>query len=127
MIQNIWRTVRATVKKLGELSKALNVQRTIAVAFVGLFLLTTSVDNADLPASTKTMLNDMIARGAEGRPVTSNQWKAENKALQGDPAERIERIAKESADAIGEMGEMYPDTAESTLPGIENESLESDD
>lgn len=127
MIQDIWLAVRATAKKLGELSKALNVQRAVAVAFIGLFLLTTSVDNADLPASTKTMLNDMIARGAEGRPVTSNQWKAENKALQGNPGERIERIAEESADAVGEMAEMYPDTAKSTLPGIENESLESDD
>ncbi|MEO0770849.1 MAG: hypothetical protein AAFY72_15755, partial [Cyanobacteria bacterium J06649_4] len=92
-----------------------------------LFLLTTSVDSADLPASTKIMLNDMIARGTEGRPVTSAQWKAENEALKGNPLERVERIAEESADAVGEMAEMYPDVAESTLPGIVNESLEKDD
>jgi len=89
--------------------------------------MTTSVDNANLNPSTKTMLNDMIARGETGRPVTSAQWKAENEKLEGNPGERIERIAEESADAIGEMAEIYPGNVKTVLPGMSNDSLESDD
>lgn len=105
----------------------LNAQRFVAIAFVGLFLLTTSVDNSSLNASTKAMLNDLIARGENGRPVTAGQWEAENRELQGEPGKQAERIVKESADAVGEMGEIYPDNAKTVLPGLENSSLESDD
>lgn len=117
----------AIAKRLFQSLRTLQLQRFIAASFVGLFLLTTSVDTADLPASTKTMLNDMIARGETGRPVTTAQWQAENEKLQGDPAKQAERIAKESADAVGEMAEIYPGNAKSVVPGMENESLERDD
>ena len=115
------------ISEISPVFAGLKLQSAISVAFVGFFLLTTSVDSANLPNSTKTMLNDMISRGTEGRPVTTGQWQAENEALQGQPAKQAKRIAKESADAVGEMGEMYPDTAKSTLPGVENKSLERDD
>jgi len=114
-------------KRFFQALSTLQLQRFVAAGFVGLLLLTTSVDTADLPASTKTMLNDMIARGETGRPVTTAQWQAENEKLQGDPVEQVERIAKESADAVGEMAEIYPGNAKSVLPGMENESLERDD
>lgn len=103
------------------------LQSFVAIAFVGLVLLTTSVDNSSLNSSTKTMLNDMIARGENGRPVTSAQWKAENEALEGQPGERVKRIAKESGDAVEEMGEIYPGNAKSVIPGMSNDSLERDD
>ena len=106
---------------------SLQLQRFVAVAFVGLFLLTTSIDSSNLNSSTKSMLNDVISRGEDGRPVTTAQWSAENRELKGNPIERAERIAEETADAVGEMAEIYPDTAKSTLPGLTNESLEADD
>ncbi len=118
---------RAIAQNFFQALSRLQLQRFVAAGFVGLFLLTTSVDTADLPASTKTMLNDMIARGEEGRPVTSAQWQAENEALQGEPAKQAERIAKESADAVGEMAEIYPGNAKSVIPGMENKTLERDD
>ena len=119
--------LRAIAQQFFKALSALQLQRFVAAGFVGLLLLTTSVDTADLPASTKTMLDDMIARGVEGRPVTTAQWQAENEKLQGDPAKQAERIAKESADAVGEMAEIYPGNAKSVLPGMENETLERDD
>lgn len=127
MIKQFNRILPAVFSSLSRFFAGLRLQSVISVAFVGFFLLTSSVDSANLPNSTKTMLNDMIARGAEGRPVTTGQWQAENEELQGQPAKQAKRIAKESADAVGEMGEMYPDTAKSTLPGVENKSLERDD
>lgn len=127
MMKQLSQVVVSTFQRLSGIFAGLKLQSVISIAFVGFFLLTTSVNSADLPNSTKTMLNDMISRGTEGRPVTTGQWQAENEALQGQPAKQAKRIAKESADAVGEMGEMYPDTAKSTLPGIENKSLERDD
>lgn len=117
----------AAFQKFSALFSARSLQRFVSFAFVGLFLLTTSVDTADLKPSTKAMLNDMIARGEEGRPVTTGQWQAENEKLQGKPAKQAKRIAKESADAVGEMGEIYPGNVKTLTPGLENETLESDD
>ncbi|MGB3573934.1 MAG: hypothetical protein WA783_19685 [Phormidesmis sp.] len=117
----------AAIQQVRGALSSLQLQRFVAVAFVGLFLLTTSVDSSTLDTSTKSMLNDMISRGENDRPVTSAQWGAENKALKGNPIDRAERIVEETADAVGEMAEIYPDTAESTLPGLTNESLETDD
>ena len=127
MVKQFSRIAAAVFQGLSGIFSGINLKTMMSAAFVGLLLLTTSVDSADLPGSTKAMLNDMIARGAEGRPVTTGQWQAENEALQGQPAKQAKRIAKESADAVGEMGEMYPDTAKSSLPGVENKSLERDD
>ncbi len=127
MITETISTVKAAFARAYQALTSLQLQRFVAVGFVGLFLLTTSVDSSSLNASTKTMLNDMISRGENGRPVTSAQWKAENAELEGNPLERVDRIAKESADAVGEMAEIYPGNAKSVLPGMTNESLESDD
>lgn len=114
-------------KELKRFQIGQKLQRFVAVAFVGLVLLTTSIDNSSLNSSTKAMLNDMVSRGETGRPVTSAQWKAENEALEGNPLERVERIAEESGDAVEEMAEIYPGNAKSVLPGMSNDSLERDD
>ncbi|MEL6158576.1 MAG: hypothetical protein AAGJ95_11255 [Cyanobacteria bacterium J06554_11] len=99
----------------------------VATFVVGMLLLTSSVDSANLSPSTKTYLNNMIERGENGRPVTTRQWKAENERLEGSPGKRVKRIAKESADAVEEMAEIYPGNAKSVLPGMSNDSLERDD
>ncbi|WP_141242120.1 hypothetical protein [Leptolyngbya sp. BC1307] len=127
MIKLFTHMASAVAQRLTRLWAGLQLQRFVAIAFVGLFLLTTSVDNSNLSASTKDMLNDMIARGESGRPVTTGQWQGENEQLQGKPGKQAKRIVKESADAVGEMGEIYPGNAKTVLPGLENRSLESDD
>lgn len=127
MMTQFSQRVISTFRRLSTIFSGMRLQSVVSIAFVGFFLLTTSVDSANLPSSTKTMLNDLISRGEEGRPVTTGQWQAENEALQGQPGKQAKRIAKESADAVGEMGEIYPDTAKSTLPGMKNKSLERDD
>lgn len=120
-------TTTSIFKRIYSALTSLQLQRFASIAVVGFFLMTTSVDNADLPGSTKAMLNDMIARGETGRPVTSAQWKAENEKLEGNPGERLERIAEESADAVGEMAEIYPGNVKTLAPGMSNDALESDD
>lgn len=113
---------------ISKLGKRLQPQRWISIAFVGLFLLTTSIDSSSLNQSTKDALNDLITRGdRNGRPVTTGQWQTENEKLQGQPGKQAKRIAKETGDAVQEMGEIYPDNIETLTPGVENRSLETDD
>lgn len=120
--------VAAFVRQLKRFQIGQRLQSFVAIAFVGLFLLTTSVDSSSLNSSTKAMLNDVISRGAaDGRPVTTAQWRGENQELKGNPGERIERIAEETGDAVKNMGEIYPGNAKSVLPGTSNDSLERDD
>ena len=128
MIKVTTDAVIAFFRQLKQFQIGQQLQSFVAIAFVGLFLLTTSVDNSSLNSSTKAMLNDMIARGeADGRPVTTAQWRGENRELKGNPGERIERIAEETGDAIENMAEIYPGNAKSVLPGMSNDSLERDD
>lgn len=127
MLKSIVSAIAHVAQSVSRVWAALRLQQFVAIAFVGLFLLTTSVDTADLKPSTRAMLSDMIARGETGRPVTTGQWQAENQQLQGKPGKQVKRIAKESADAVGEMGEIYPGNVKSVVPGLENKSLESDD
>ncbi|MGB3787519.1 MAG: hypothetical protein WA949_05885 [Phormidesmis sp.] len=127
MFQLTSAAVKTFIQQLKRFQLGQRLQSFVAIAFVGLFLLTTSVDSSSLNGSTKAMLNDMIARGENGRPVTSAQWKAENEKLEGQPVKRAERIAKESGDAVEEMAEIYPGNAKSVLPGMSNDSLERDD
>ena len=127
MLRSMANAITRAAQSIFKLWKALRLQQFVAIAFVGLFLLTTSIDNANLNSSTKAMLNDVVARGENGRPKTAGQWKSENQQLEGQPGKKVERIAKESADAVGEMGEIYPGNAKSVLPGMKNRSLERDD
>ncbi|MBE9059787.1 hypothetical protein [cf. Phormidesmis sp. LEGE 11477] len=128
MFKATTRAVTAFVRQLKQLQIGQRLQSFVAIAFVGMFLLTTSIDSSSLSGSTKAMLNDMITRGeADGRPVTTAQWRAENKQLKGNPGERIERIAEETGDAVENMAEIYPGNAKSVLPGMSNDSLERDD
>ena len=126
MITRVLTTAQLCFKRLRSALSSLQLQRFAAVAFVGFFLLTTSVDSADLPGSTKAMLNDMIARGEEGRPVTTAQWEAQNEKLEGNPAERLEQIAKQSADAVDEMADIYPNNAKALTPGVDQGALPKD-
>ncbi|MEL6603004.1 MAG: hypothetical protein AAFP20_07240 [Cyanobacteria bacterium J06614_10] len=116
------------LRELLKLVSSVHWRQLMATAFVvGLVLLTSSIDNANLKPSTKAYLNNMIERGETGRPVTTRQWKAENERLEGQPAKRVKRIANESADAVEEMAEIYPGNAKSVLPGMSNDTLEKDD
>ena len=126
VVNSIKKLVQALFSTIAQLWEQWQMQRVVSAAFVAMLLLTTSVDSANLNASTKAMLNDMITRGEEGRPVTTGQWQAQNEALQGKPGEQIEQIAKQSADAIDEMADIYPNNAKALTPGVDQGELPQD-
>jgi hypothetical protein len=103
------------------------VKQIISVVLVGMVLLTTSVDEANLSSGVKAKLDELTTQGETGRPRTTRQWQNENEALQGEPGKQLERIAKESTDAIGEMAEIYPQNAKTVTPGLNGGALPEDD
>lgn len=62
-----------------------------------------------------------------GRPRTMGQWEAENKSLEGQPGKRLKRIAEESADAVKNMAEIYPQNVKTLIPGVDSGELPNDD
>jgi hypothetical protein len=114
-------------QRIPQLWQNLQPQRWVSIAFVGLFLLASSVDSSGLKQSTKDTVNDLITRGDNGRPATTRQWQNENESLKGKPGQRAERITKESADAVGKMGKIYPENVKTLLPDAENSPLGRND
>lgn len=108
--------------------KTLQVRQFLSMLLVGAIFMTTSVAKADLTPGVKAELDRVTTQGeVDGRPRTTRQWEAENEALQGNPVKQLERIAEQSADAIGEMAEIYPQNAKTLTPGMENGRLPQDD
>jgi hypothetical protein len=54
------------------------------------------------------------------RPTTTREWRREARVTEGKPAKRLERIGKESAEAIKEWGEVYPNIAERSARALED-------
>lgn len=52
-----------------------------------------------------------VNRNDSDRPKTTGEWNREARQTEGQPGKRLERIAKESKEAVQDFGEMYPDTA----------------
>ncbi|WP_052050439.1 hypothetical protein [Leptolyngbya sp. KIOST-1] len=71
--------------------------------------------------------SEIPTAGDVGRPRTMNQWQAENEALEGQPGQKLKRIAEESADAVKNMAEIYPQNARTLTPGVDNGPLPTDD
>jgi hypothetical protein len=91
-------------------------------------LLTASGVDARQNASRQAYSNNEIPPTEDvGRPRTMNQWQAENEALEGQPGEKLKRIAEESADAVKNMAEIYPQNAKTLTPGVNNGRLPTDD
>ncbi|MGB3138854.1 MAG: hypothetical protein WBG38_03465 [Nodosilinea sp.] len=70
--------------------------------------------------------SDLPPAGEVGRPRTMGQWEAENEALEGQPGEQLKRIAKESANAVKNMAEIYPQNAKTLTPGVDDGKLPTD-
>lgn len=93
-----------------------------------IILLTANGVDARQNASRQAYSNSEIPPTEDvGRPRTMNQWQAENEALEGQPGEKLKRIAEESADAVKNMAGIYPQNAKTLTPGVDNGRLPTDD
>jgi hypothetical protein len=90
-------------------------------------LLSANGVKADQGTSRQTSANELPPTQEVGRPRTMGQWEAENEALEGQPGKKLKRIAEESADAVKNMAEIYPQNAKTLVPGDDNGRLPTDD
>lgn len=90
----------------------LQVKQFMAVVLAGVLLLGTNVVDA---AQNKGMA-DRAQQQAQDidsvRPKTTREWKAEARATEDAPGDRLKNIAEETGQALKEFGSMYPDVAE---------------
>ncbi|MUG91128.1 hypothetical protein F7734_00870 [Scytonema sp. UIC 10036] len=94
--------------------KEFQVKRFVAVVLVGFLVLTTSV-NADRGTQAVTKRVDQAVRqDTSDRPKTTGEWNKEARETEDAPGERVQRIAKESAEAVKDFGSLYPDTVKRT-------------
>ncbi|WOD40207.1 hypothetical protein [Nodosilinea sp. E11] len=106
------------------LLRALPLSRALAVGLAGLLMALAIApapalaarDNPTLPREINKTLQD----DDSDRPKTMGEWQAEARETEGRPLERAKRIVEESADAVKDWAELYPDVAERSIPALQD-------
>lgn len=119
--------MRALCERVNAWAHTFQVKQLFAAVFVGVLVLTTSAAEANLSPGVKAELDRVTTPSGEvNRPRTTRQWEAENEELQGNPIQQLERIAEQTADAVSEMADIYPQNAKTLTPGMGNGRLPKD-
>ncbi|WP_310483937.1 hypothetical protein [Chamaesiphon sp. VAR_48_metabat_403] len=91
--------------------KQVRVRQFLSVVTIGFILLNTSVSPDRASKATIDKIDRMVHQENPDRPKTTKEWQQQAREVKGKPGERLERIGEQSADAIKEFGQMYPDVA----------------
>ena len=83
----------------------------LAATYQGRERLQSDNSNAD-KNSLKDKVLGAVQNDRDGRPKTTGEWNKEAREVEGSPGERLERIGKQSAEAVKDFGTVYPDTAD---------------
>ncbi len=118
-MKNIFETLKAALNQIHW------KQFAVACSAV-VILLTANGVNAGQTAKGLANNDQLPPTEDVGRPRTMGQWEAENEALEGQPVEKLKRIAEESADAVKNMAGIYPQNAKTLTPGVDNGKLPND-
>ncbi|BDA71343.1 unknown protein [Rivularia sp. IAM M-261] len=105
--------ISSTISHISNVLKQFQVKRFLAVALVGFLLLTTNV--APEHGSNKALTNkidELVHQDDSQRPKTTGDWNKEARETEDAPGERLQRIGKQTAEAVKDFGSVYPDTAE---------------
>ncbi len=100
-----------TISQVSHLLGELQIKRFIGVVLVGILLLTTNV----APGQNKGLadeINSVVHQDGSQRPKTTGEWNKDARETEGNPGERAKKIGKQSAEAVKDLGSVYPDTAE---------------
>ena len=116
-------TIAGTIIKIGEWFKSLQVRQFLSVVAIGLLLLNTPVAPDRASKATIDKLDRLVHQEDPQRPKTTKEWQQQAREVKGKPGERIERIGEQSADAVKEFGQMYPDVAKRSANELEKNTL----
>ncbi|MBF2046474.1 hypothetical protein HJG54_26105 [Leptolyngbya sp. NK1-12] len=104
--------ISGAVARIGSFLNGFQVKRFLAVALIGFVVLTANVSNDRGAQAIKNKVDEAIHQNDSDRPKTVGEWKQEARETEGAPGERLQRIAKESKEAVKDWAKLYPDTAE---------------
>lgn len=93
------------------LLKGLQVKQFLATALIGFLVMTTNTTPDFSNRAATDRVNNVIHQNGSDRPKTTREWNREARATEEAPGERLQRIGKESAEAVKDLGSLYPDTA----------------
>lgn len=97
--------------------KKIQVKSFFTSVLLGIFLLTSGVSNyATNGANAADNIDSKVFEGNSERPTTTSEWREEARRTEDAPLERIKEIGQESAQAIKEWGELYPDVIDRSTP-----------
>lgn len=104
--------ISRAISHISSLLKEFQVKRFLAVVFVGFVVLTANVGTDRGAQAITKRIDETVHQGDSQRPKTTGEWNKEARETKGAPGERVQRIAKETKEAVQDWGEVYPDTAE---------------
>ncbi|WP_373539316.1 hypothetical protein [Chamaesiphon sp.] len=113
------KTIARTIIQLGDWFKQLQVRQFLSVIAIGFILLNTTVAPERVSKATVDKLDRLVNQEDPDRPKTTREWQKQAREVKGNPGERLERIAEQSADAVKEFGQMYPDVAKRSANELE--------
>jgi len=113
--------ISRAIAHVSSLLKELQVKSFLAVVLVGFLLLTT---NAALEHSNKAVagkIDEVVHQDGSQRPKTTGEWNKEARETEGAPGERLKRIGTQSAEALKDLGSLYPDTAKRSANSLQDD------
>lgn len=103
--------ISSTISHINHVLKQFQVKRFLAVALVGFLLLTTNVAPEHGKKALTNKVDELVHQNDSQRPKTTGEWNKEARETEDAPGERLQRIGKQSAEAVKDFGSVYPDTA----------------
>ena len=111
------RLIFQAINGISSILKKIHVRSFLSAVLLGAILLTNGVSIAATNGKTAADVvgSDVVESNPE-RPTTTREWRQEARRTEDAPLEKAKEIGKETKEAIKDMGKLYPDVAESTVP-----------
>ncbi len=109
--------ISQTIIRFSSLLKKIQVKSFLTTVLLGAILLTSGVSSyATNGANAADNIDSKVFESNSERPTTTSEWRQKARETENAPLERAKEIGQESAQAIKEWGELYPDVVDRTLP-----------
>jgi hypothetical protein len=100
---------------LKTLFRRFQIKHILSVILIGCILMINTACASPSSATVnplKQKVDAAIEKNDSPRPKTTGEWKHEARETKNAPGERLQKIAKESKEAVKEFSKVYPNTAE---------------
>jgi hypothetical protein len=117
---NMIETIARKIIQIRNWFNQLQIRQFLSIVAIGLIVLTSNVSPDVASKATIDKLDRLVHQENPERPKTTREWQKQAREVKGKPGERLERIGKQSADAIKEFGSTFPDVAKRSQAELDN-------